>query len=58
MSSTEMEAAGSNDSMGKPKGSTVTFSKLSYEVNDKKAGIKRLVDNVSVELSQGEVRID
>lgn len=45
----------SSNSMLGPRGSTVTFDNLSYEVKDKKEGVKRLVDNVSVKVSQGQV---
>jgi len=53
-SSAPMQVTASDNSK-RSQGSTVVFSNLSYEVNDKKEGVKRLVDNVSVELSAGQV---
>lgn len=36
-------------------GSSVVFKNLSFDVKDKKEGVKRLVDNVSVKVSKGQV---
>jgi hypothetical protein len=52
-----METFPTSNSMLGHGGSTVTFENLSFEVKDKE-GVKRLVDNVSVKVTQGQVSSD
>lgn len=50
-----MEQSQSGDTVAPPTGSVATFSNLSFQIKNKKDGVKRLVDDVSVQVAQGQM---